>query len=83
MKSLFVILSILLSSFATTTTKVVPADLVLINGNVYTVNEKLRQAEAIAIKGDRIVYVGSNAGARTFQGANTRVVDLHGATVLP
>ena len=83
MKSLFVILSILLSSFATTTTKVVPADLVLINGNVYTVNEKLRQAEAIAIKGDRIVYVGSNAGARTLQGANTRVVDLHGATVLP
>jgi predicted amidohydrolase YtcJ len=83
MKSLFVILSILLSSFATTSTKVVPADIVLINGNVYTAHEKLPHAEAIAIKGDRIVFVGSNAGAKTFLGTKTRSVDLMGATVVP
>jgi predicted amidohydrolase YtcJ len=60
-----------------------PADLVFINGNIYTVNEKQPHAEAIAVKGDRIVFVGSNANAKKFQGANARVIDLHGATVVP
>lgn len=59
------------------------ADLVFINGNIYTASEKQPHAEAIAIKGDRIVFVGSNAGAKKFQGARTRVIDLHGQTVLP
>jgi predicted amidohydrolase YtcJ len=83
MKSLFVILSLLLFSFAPANPKVVPADLVFINGNVYTVNAKQPRAQAIAIKGDRIVYVGSNAGAQAYRGANSRLVDLHGATVVP
>src|SRR6185436_7884410 len=83
MRSLFVILSILLSSFAAPSAKVVPADLVFLNGTVYTVNAKQPRAQAFAIKGDRIIYVGSNAGARVYRGAQTRVVDLHGATVVP
>ncbi|HKP37969.1 MAG TPA: amidohydrolase [Pyrinomonadaceae bacterium] len=83
MRSLLVILSILLSSFAATSPKVVPADLVFINGTVYTVNAKRPRASAIATRGDRIVYVGTNAGAKAYQGGTTRVVDLHGATVLP
>jgi predicted amidohydrolase YtcJ len=83
MKSLFVILSILLFGFTGPNPKVVPADLVLTNGNVYTVNQKQPHARAIAIKGDRIVYVGSNAGAKPYQGANSRVIDLQGATVVP
>src|SRR5207237_1003452 len=60
-----------------------PADVVFVNGNVYTVNEKQPRAEAIAVKGDRIVFVGSNANAKKFQGASTRVIDLHGETVVP
>src|SRR5947208_832399 len=60
-----------------------PADVVFVNGNVYTVNEKQPRAEAIAIKGDRIVFVGSNANAKRFQGRGTRVIDLHGETVVP
>ncbi len=40
-------------------------------------------AEAIAIRGDRIVFVGSRADAEAFRGPNTRVVELAGATVLP
>src|ERR1043165_5211717 len=59
------------------------ADLVLINGNIYTANDKQPHAEAMAIKADRIVFVGSNAGVKKFQGASTRVIDLHGETVLP
>src|SRR2546429_825799 len=60
-----------------------PADVVFVNGNVYTVNEKQPRAEAIAVKGDRIVFVGSNANAKRFQGRGTRVIDLHGETVVP
>ncbi len=60
-----------------------PADVVFVNGNVYTVNEKQARAEAVAVKGDRIVFVGSNANAKQFQGSGTRVVDLHGETVVP
>src|SRR2546429_3627229 len=60
-----------------------PADVVFVNGNVYTVNEKQPRAEAIAVKGDRIVFVGSNANAKRFQGGGTRVIDLHGETVVP
>ena len=59
------------------------ADLVFKNGNVYTANEKSPQAEAIAVKADRIVFVGSNAEAQKYVGPNTRVVDLKGNTVLP
>ncbi len=59
------------------------ADLVLLNGNVYTVNEKEPHAQAVAVKGDRIVFVGSNAAAKKYTGAKTRVIDLHGATVVP
>src|SRR5947209_8606739 len=60
-----------------------PADVVFVNANVYTVNEKQPRAEAIAVKGDRIVLVGSNANAKRFQGRGTRVIDLHGETVVP
>jgi predicted amidohydrolase YtcJ len=83
MKIISILLSFLLFSFAPTTSKVVPAELVFINGNVYTVNDKQPHAEAVAVKGGRIVFVGSNAAAKQYQGSNTRVVDLKGATVVP
>jgi predicted amidohydrolase YtcJ len=83
MKVISIVLSILLLSLAPTTTKVDSADTIFINGNVYTANEKQPHAEAIAVKGDRIVFVGSNAAAKNYQGPTTRIVDLHGATTLP
>ena len=83
MKVLLTVLSILLLNFAPTTKVVDPADLVFINGNIYTVNSKQPHAEAIAVKGDRILFVGTNAAAKQYQAASTRVIDLHGATVLP
>ena len=60
-----------------------PADTVFINGNIYTVNDRQPRAEAIAVKRGRIVFVGSNADAKTFQESSTRVVDLAGKTVVP
>ena len=83
MRILFAILSLLIVSFAPTTTKVESADLIFTNANVYTVNDQRPHAEAVAVKMDRIVFVGSNADAKKYQGAKTRVVDLHGATVVP
>jgi predicted amidohydrolase YtcJ len=83
MRILLAIIGLLLVSLAPNTTKVEPADLLFINGNVYTVNEQQPRAEAVAVKMDRIVFVGSNAQARRYRGAKTRVIDLRGATVLP
>ncbi len=58
-------------------------DVIFLNGNIYTVNEKQPHAEAIAIKNDRIVFVGSNAEAKELQTDQTRIVDLRGRTVVP
>jgi predicted amidohydrolase YtcJ len=56
-------------------------DLLLTNGNIYTVTEKQPKAEAVAVKANRIVFVGSNGDAKRFHAA--RIVDLHGGTVVP
>src|SRR6266513_993342 len=56
-------------------------DLVLTNGNIYPVNAKQPKAEAVAVKGDRILFAGSNEDAKKFRA--TLVVDLHGHTLVP
>jgi hypothetical protein len=56
-------------------------DLLLINGNIYTITEKQPKAEAVAVKADRIVFVGSTDEAKRFHAA--KVFDLHGDTVVP
>ncbi|USG63344.1 amidohydrolase [Brevibacillus ruminantium] len=59
------------------------ADLILQNGAVYTVDRNRNWAEAVVIKGDTIVFVGSNEDAKAYAGAQTKVVDLKGKMVLP
>jgi predicted amidohydrolase YtcJ len=59
------------------------ADFVFVNGNIHTVNERQRHAEAVAVKDQRIVFVGSNQDATKFRGAKTRIIDLGGHTVVP
>ncbi|HSP45952.1 MAG TPA: amidohydrolase, partial [Chthoniobacterales bacterium] len=59
------------------------AETVFINGNIYTMNERQPRAEAIAVKGDRIVFVGSNADAKKYQVTETKTIDLAGKTVVP
>jgi hypothetical protein len=60
-----------------------PAQTVFVNGNIHTMNERQPHAEAIAVKGDRIVFVGSNADAKKYQTDGARTVDLGGKTVVP
>jgi predicted amidohydrolase YtcJ len=59
------------------------ADLVLWNATVYTVNDDLPAAQAVAVKSGNIVAVGSNEEVRELTGQNTREIDLDGKTVVP
>jgi predicted amidohydrolase YtcJ len=59
------------------------ADLVLMDGHVLTMNVSQFHAEAIAIKKDRIVQVGSNNEINQWIGKNTKVINLEGKTVVP
>ena len=59
------------------------ADLVLRGGAVYTVDAARSWAEAVAVRGDRIVYVGPEDGVSAYIDPRTRVVDLEGKMVLP
>jgi predicted amidohydrolase YtcJ len=58
-------------------------DLVLHRGNVVTLDPALHIAEAIAITGDRIAEVGATRDIRRLVGADTRLIDLAGRTVVP
>src|ERR1700719_4237913 len=60
-----------------------PAQTVFVNGNIYTMNDRQPRAEAIAVKGDRIIFVGSNADAKKYQATETKTIDLAGKTVVP
>src|SRR5205809_7877754 len=57
------------------------ADLLLTNGNVYTVTQKQPKAEAVAVKANRIIFVGSSDEAKKFHAA--KIIDLRGLTVVP
>jgi predicted amidohydrolase YtcJ len=59
------------------------ADVVLVNGHVVTLDPGRPRATAVAIAGDRIVAVGGDAEIRHRRDRRTRVIDLHGATVVP
>ncbi|MFE4239629.1 amidohydrolase [Peribacillus butanolivorans] len=59
------------------------ADIVFINGEVITVDQKNKVVEAVAVKGNRISAVGSNREVKGFIGEETKVIDLQGKTLLP
>jgi predicted amidohydrolase YtcJ len=60
-----------------------PADLILTGGAIYTVDAARSWAGAVAVRGGRIAYVGTAAGAKRWIGPSTRVIDLAGKMVLP
>ena len=59
------------------------ADLVLINGRVWTGNKSQPWAEALASRGERIIAVGSSNDIKKLADAKTRVIDLQGKLALP
>ena len=80
---LFVPALLLTAGCASQTQTVSPADLVLTNGRLVTVEESQPEAQAIAVTGDRIVAVGSSGDIRQYVGPATKVVDVSGQLVVP
>ena len=60
-----------------------PADLVLLGGEIVTVDAESRIESALAVRGERIAAVGSDREIRRYVGPDTRVFDLKGKTVIP
>ena len=59
------------------------ADYLYTNAKVYTVNEAQPWAEAVAVKGNEIIYVGDVAGSNALIGEGTEVIDATGKTIMP
>ncbi len=59
------------------------ADLVLLNGKIATMDEHTPQAEAVAIRGDRIMAVGDSADIMRFIRDETKIIDLQGRRAIP
>jgi len=60
-----------------------PADLVLVNGRIVTVDRALPEAEAMAVVGDRILAVGSDRTIRRHVADHTKIIDLDGQLAVP
>ena len=59
------------------------ATLIVTNARIYTVDAKQPWAEAVAVRGDRILAVGAKASIEAFRDKNTQIIDAHGKLVLP
>jgi len=62
---------------------IAPADILLMNGKIVTLNPKSSIAQAVAIEQGQVVAVGTNSDLHQYIGHTTQVIDLHGRTVIP
>jgi predicted amidohydrolase YtcJ len=60
-----------------------PADVVILGGKIYTVNEKQPTVEAVVVKNDKIEFAGTEKEAREWVGDSTKIIDLKGKTMTP
>ncbi len=60
-----------------------PADYVFTNGAIYTLEAKAPKAQAVAITGKKLSYVGTDRGSEAYIGKNTKVIDLKGKMLIP
>ena len=60
-----------------------PADTLLLHGHIYTANPQQRWVEALAVRGDSIVAVGTTAEVEKLRAPSTKVIDLAGRMVMP
>jgi len=74
---------VLLSAVVTGQQNPTPATLVLRHGKIVTVDAAMPEAQAIAIRGDRIAAVGSNDAIQPYIGPSTQVIDLRGQLAIP
>ena len=60
-----------------------PADVIFHHATIYTADDRLPRAEAIAIRVDRIAAIGAPSDILKLKGPSTRIVDAGGATIVP
>jgi predicted amidohydrolase YtcJ len=60
-----------------------PADLLILGGKIYTMNDRVPIAHAVAVKGSKILFAGSEPEARKYFNDNTKVIDLGGKVMTP
>src|ERR1700688_366267 len=60
-----------------------PADIIITNARIYTVNPQQKWAEAIAVRGDKIIAVDDRKQVEALRGPATKVIDAQGRLVLP
>ncbi len=77
------VLGAILGLLATSPAQAQHADRIFVDGKVWTAVDGHLPAQAFAVRGDRILAVGSNAEMRALIGPTTAVVDLHGKLVVP
>ncbi len=82
-RAFFRLLPILLLSLSLFAQARPAADLVIINAKIWTVDKNHPTAQAVAVLGDRIVSVGTNAEVEAWRGPNTKVIDAGGKLLLP
>ncbi len=85
MMARFVLWSLVIGSLASNSAMAeeVPADFILQQGKIFTADDSRTMAEALAIRGERIVAVGKNAEVLLYRGPQTTLIDLGGGFVLP
>ncbi len=83
MRSSLLLTSVLLPTALAAQSRPDPADLIVTNARVYTVDDARPLVEAFAVKGGKVVFTGSKAEANVYKGAATKVVDAGGRTVIP
>ena len=78
-KSIFVILFLCFSKIAMSQ----HADIIFTNANIITAAKKGARANAMAIKGSKILFVGDKKNSLQYKNAQTKVIDLNGKTIIP
>jgi predicted amidohydrolase YtcJ len=79
----FVVVMVALGCFAPLPLQANPADMLLVNGRIVTLDDASSIREALAISGDRITATGSGDQMRKLAGPDTTIIDLGGRTVIP
>ena len=84
MRLLAAFLTVLATAAADQPATIEPATLVLRNGKIVTVEDKMPEAQAVAIRGDRILALATtDAGIQRYIGPATKVIDLRGQLAIP
>src|SRR5687768_15856696 len=80
---LFIAAAVAVFSFTQLSAQTFHADLVVLNANVHTGNKSQPKAQAVAVSGNKIVAVGTDAQIRAFAGPRTKLIDVGGKAVVP